>query len=92
MTRVALVSGGGRGIGKAISLALAEDGCDVAVNYRKDEESALETVAAIEKLGRRAAAYAAPVDDYEAIEAMIGSVEYPLDTINLASGSILMMC
>ena len=57
--RVALVTGGGRGIGRAISLALAEDGADVAVNYAKDETAAKETVAAIEKLGRRARAYAA---------------------------------
>ena len=52
--RVALVTGGGRGIGRAISLALAEDGADVAVNYRRDEAAAKETVAAIEAIGRRA--------------------------------------
>src|SRR5690349_305605 len=69
--RVALVTGGGRGIGKAIALGLAEDGADVAVNYRRDEAAALETVAEIEKLGRRAAAYAASVDDYEACEEMV---------------------
>src|SRR5262245_37469916 len=69
--RVALVTGGGRGIGKAIALGLAEDGADVAVNYRRDEDAARETVAEIEKLGRRAQAYAASVDDYEACEAMV---------------------
>ena len=63
--RVALVTGGGRGIGRAIALALAEDGADVAVNYRKDEAAAQETVAAIEALGRRARAYPGSVDSYD---------------------------
>jgi 3-oxoacyl-[acyl-carrier protein] reductase len=71
--RVALVTGGGRGIGKAIALGLAEDGADVAVNYRRDEAAAFETVAEIEKLGRRAAAYAASVDDFEACETMVSA-------------------
>ena len=52
--RVALVTGGGRGIGEAIALALAEDGADIAVNYRRDDAAAKETVAAIEALERRA--------------------------------------
>jgi 3-oxoacyl-[acyl-carrier protein] reductase len=69
--RVALVTGGGRGIGKAIALGLAEDGADVAVNYRKDADAAAQTVAEIEKLGRRAAAYAASIDDYAQCEQMV---------------------
>ena len=69
--RVALVTGGGRGIGKAIALGLAQDGADVAVNYRRDEESALATVAEIEKLGRRARAYAASVDDHAQCAQMV---------------------
>jgi NAD(P)-dependent dehydrogenase (short-subunit alcohol dehydrogenase family) len=72
--RVALVTGGSRGIGRAIALGLAEDGADVAVNYRRDEGAAKETVAAIEALGRRARAYRAAVDSREEDEAMVRSV------------------
>lgn len=72
--RVALVTGGGRGIGRAISLALAEDGADVAVNYRRDEDAAKEAVAAIEKLGRKAKAYAASVEDWDQDKAMVAQV------------------
>jgi len=68
-----LVTGGGRGIGRAIALGLAADGADVAVNYRRDEDSARETVAAIEQLGRRAVAYAASVDDFAQCESMVGA-------------------
>jgi 3-oxoacyl-[acyl-carrier protein] reductase len=81
--RVALVTGGGRGIGKAIALGLAEDGADVAVNYRRDEEAARETVSEIEKLGRRARAYAASVDDYAQCEAMVGAVIADLGYVDI---------
>lgn len=54
--RVAIVTGGGRGIGKGIALGLAEDGIDVAVTFRKDGEAAAETVAEIEAMGRAAIA------------------------------------
>ena len=72
--RVALVTGGGRGIGKAISLALAEDGATIAVNYRRDEDAAKETVAEIEKAGGKAKAYAASVEDWDQDVAMVDQI------------------
>lgn len=72
--RVALVTGSGRGIGRAIALRLAELGADIAVNYRRDDAAAQETVAAIEALGRKAKAYPASVADVDACEKMIGDV------------------
>src|SRR6476469_5138077 len=68
--RRALVTGSGR----AIALALATDGADVAINYRRDEAAAALTVADIEALGRRGAAYAASVDDPDACAAMSATV------------------
>jgi NAD(P)-dependent dehydrogenase (short-subunit alcohol dehydrogenase family) len=69
--RVALVTGGGRGIGRAISLRLAADGADVAVNYRRDGEAARDTAAEIESMGRRSRAYQASVDDWDQDVAMV---------------------
>ena len=51
--RVALITGGSRGIGRAITKAMAEAGADVMVNYVSDEESASKTADEIRALGRR---------------------------------------
>ena len=72
--RVALVTGGGRGIGRAISERLAAAGATVAVNYRRDREAADETVAAIAAAGGSAVAYQASIDDAEADAAMVEAV------------------
>jgi 3-oxoacyl-[acyl-carrier protein] reductase len=81
--RVALVTGGSRGIGRAIALALAEDGADIAVNYRRDDEQAAKTVAAIQAQGRRAAAFKASVDNYDENAAMITRVRAALGPISI---------
>ncbi|MEI7593192.1 MAG: SDR family oxidoreductase [Actinomycetes bacterium] len=71
---VALVTGGGRGIGRAISLALAADGADIAVNYRKDQDAADATVAEIESMGRRAISYRASIDSLDDDRRMVAEV------------------
>ena len=71
---MALVTGGGRGIGRAIAIGLAEDGAAVAVNYRKDADAAAEVVDRITAAGGRAAAYAGSVAVAEDREALVGSV------------------
>jgi len=68
--RVALVTGGSRGIGRAIALALAEDGADVAIGYRRDADSANESVALLEGMGVRAKAYSASMENHEQVVAM----------------------
>jgi 3-oxoacyl-[acyl-carrier protein] reductase len=81
--RLALVTGGGRGIGRAIALGLADDGADVAVNYRRDEAAARETVVAIAALGRRSAAFQAAVDSGAEVEAMAEAVQRELGPVDL---------
>ena len=61
--RVALVTGGGRGIGRAIARQLAHDGLAVAVIYRGNAEAAAETVRGIEEAGGTAIALAGNVAD-----------------------------
>lgn len=61
--KMALVTGGGRGIGRAISLELARQGHDVAIGWLRDEAAALAVAAEIQALGRRAATVQGDVGD-----------------------------
>jgi 3-oxoacyl-[acyl-carrier protein] reductase len=81
--KVALVTGGGRGIGKAISLALAKAGCDVAVNYVAREADARETARAIEALGRRALVVQGDVAKGANVTALIAAVEKSLGSVDI---------
>jgi 3-oxoacyl-[acyl-carrier protein] reductase len=67
----AIVTGGSRGLGRAIATRLATQGADVAISYRGNEVAAAETVAAVEGLGRRALAVAGDVKEPEAAEALV---------------------
>ncbi|PTB22050.1 3-oxoacyl-ACP reductase [Trinickia symbiotica] len=82
-SRVALVTGGSRGIGRAISIALASAGAAVAVNYRQRENEAAEVIAAIERAGGRAIAVRADVSIGNEVKAMFQEVESRLGTIDV---------
>ena len=69
--KVALVTGGSRGIGRAIALELAAHGAAVVVNYNKSPESAEEVVKQIQATGGRAAAFQADVSDFKQAEALV---------------------
>lgn len=81
--RVALVTGASRGIGKAIALALAGEGADVAVNYRKQQAAAEDVCAQICKLGRRAIAVRADVSLAAEVAVLVGTVECDLGPIEI---------
>ena len=72
---VALVTGGSRGIGRAICLELARQGASVAVNYAGNEQAALETVEACRALGVEAEAFRADVADPAACEELVKAVK-----------------
>ena len=81
--RVALVTAGSKGIGRAIALRLAADGADVAISYAHDDAAAAESVAAIESLGRRTLAMRAPAEDLEAGERLIEATLAALGPIGI---------
>jgi 3-oxoacyl-[acyl-carrier protein] reductase len=81
--RIALVTGGGRGIGKAISLGLAAAGCDVAVNYVSRAADAEGTAEAIRALGRRALVVQGDVSKGADVAALVAAVEAGLGPIDI---------
>ncbi|MDL4775145.1 MULTISPECIES: SDR family oxidoreductase [Thermomonosporaceae] len=72
--KVALVTGGSRGIGAAVARALAEAGADVAIGYAASAGKAGEVVAEIEAMGRRAASYRADQADPRQVAELVGTV------------------
>jgi len=64
----AIISGGTRGIGRAIALELAQQGANISFNYLKSEKEALELVKELEKLNVKAKAYCVDIRDFDAVD------------------------
>ena len=74
-SKIALVAGGARGIGRAISLALAQSGWDVAFCYRTNKHAAESTLQKITETGQRCISLCCDVSDHEAASVLIKTVE-----------------
>ena len=81
--RTALVTGGSRGIGRAICRILAREGADVAVNYTHDEAAAREAEALVVAEGVKSAVVKADVSEPEQVDAMVAQTERALGPIDL---------
>lgn len=81
--KTALVTGGSRGIGRAVALRLAADGARVAVNYRSDKAAADAVVAEIAGAGGAAFALCADVSDLAAIDAMFAAFDAQADGLDI---------
>ncbi|NOT04223.1 MAG: enoyl-[acyl-carrier-protein] reductase FabL [Anaerolineales bacterium] len=75
ISKIALITGSGRGIGKAIALHFAQHGADVIINFFRNRASGEETAREIEKLGRRALLVKADVGDLDGITHLFDEVE-----------------
>ena len=81
--RIALVTGASRGIGRTVAIALAQAGADVAVNYRERATEAIDVVATIHALGRRAIAVPADVSLGDAVSGMFRAIEHSLGIVDI---------
>jgi len=81
--RVALVTGGSRGIGRAVALRLAREGADVGIGFFRNREAAEKTVAEIEELGRRALVVRAHAGDPDKVAGLVDATREELGPISI---------
>ena len=81
--RIALVTGASRGIGRAIALALAEDGADVAIHYHRDRAGADETARGVQHLGQRAFVGPASLEDGPSLHSLVEDAAERLGPIDI---------
>src|SRR5512141_1891087 len=96
--RVAVVTGGSRGIGRAVALELAARGAAVVVNYHKSPEAANEVVKQIEEAGGKAVTFQADVSDFKQAEALIkfavekfGDLSILVNNAGITKDTLIMM-
>lgn len=82
--KVALITGAGRGIGRAIALAFAREGANVALNFHRNTEAADEVRHEAERLGVRAVAIRADVSKVDEIESLFDSAEVAFGRLDIA--------
>lgn len=78
--KIALITGGSRGLGKDMALSIARKGMDVIITYRSNEEQALAVVTEVESMGRNAAALHLDMSDLSLLDAFIKNVSSILQT------------
>ncbi len=81
--RVALITGGSKGIGKSIALKLAEDGYDIAFTYSSDENAAHDTLEELNKLGSNALSIKKDMSIEEDVKEAIKEIEEKLGTVDV---------
>lgn len=74
-TKIALVTGGSRGLGKDMALSIARKGIDVIITYRNNEEMAQQTVAEIEAIGKQAAALHLNMSEFGSLDSFVSQVK-----------------
>jgi NAD(P)-dependent dehydrogenase (short-subunit alcohol dehydrogenase family) len=77
-TRIAIITGGSRGLGRSMAVHLARDGADIILTYQQNEAAAQDVVAAVEALGRKAAALKLDVADSGAYTSFAAQVDSKL--------------
>ena len=81
--KIALVTGGSRGIGKAISLRLAQDGADIILNYKSDATTAEETAREIQAMGRRTWLFQADLKDDKPLKGLCDSIKKDVGQLDI---------
>jgi 3-oxoacyl-[acyl-carrier protein] reductase len=81
--KVALITGGGTGLGREIALQLAAEGMDIGINYSKSRQEAEDTAAELEKLGVKAALFQANIGNTTEIRAMFEQVDQTFGRLDL---------